>query len=162
MINVHIRHIPLQHLDRYRNRLLQFIRLYGENRVTHKALRWFRNLSTDRSGDEGTLICAALDEKGRILGVVVVGHYGLEESFVVVKPSSRAQGVGQALVRQTVQRLGRLYGRVAVDNPASLKMCFNVGMIAFDLFTGVTGKPTLWFGAGNWDKKEAKQWSQPS
>jgi hypothetical protein len=46
-----------------------------------------------------------------------------------------------------------------MDNIPSLKLCFSIGMVAFDLFTGVTGKPTLWLGIGKWDREEVKSWS---
>lgn len=149
-----IREIPYHQLDRVRSRLLRFLKRYGEKRLTHKALRWLQALPA-QPYNEGTFIAVALEER-RLVGVIAIGSHGKEEAIIAVKPSVRRHGVGKKLVRYVLQKVDRLYVRVATDNIPSLKLCFSFGMVAFDLFAGVTGKPTLWLGAGNWDRNEVK------
>lgn len=147
-----IRDIPLRTLDKYRSRLLLFLRKYGDQRLTHKALRWLRDLPL---GLEllGTAIAVAVHNK-QLVGIIAVGKYGVDEAIIAVKPTARKKGVAKQLVSFIVNRLGRMYARVAVDNTASLNLCFSMNMVAFDMFTGVTGKPTLWLGAGDWRREE--------
>lgn len=150
-----IREIPYHQLDHVRSRLLRFLKRYGEKRLTHKALRWLRTLPA-QPYSEGTLVAVALEQR-RLVGIVAIGSHGKEEAIIAVKPSSRRHGVGKNLVHYVLQKVDRLYVRVATDNTPSLKLCFSFGMVAFDLFTGVTGKPTLWLGAGNWVRSEVKE-----
>lgn len=149
-----IREVPYQKLEQVRPKLIRFLRLYGDKRITHKALRWLNRLPAAPYG-EGTMIAIALDQK-RLAGVLVIGRYGIEESLIAVKPRYRKAGLGKELVQYCFRTIDRMYARVATDNVPSLKLCFALGMVAFDLFTGVTGKPTLWFGLGNWDKNETR------
>ncbi len=67
--------------------LLAFCRKYGDRRITHRALRWFRRLPHTR-WKQGTLVAIATEEK-RLVGVIAFGSYGLEESFIVVHPDHR-------------------------------------------------------------------------
>jgi hypothetical protein len=93
-------------------------------------------------------------EKRKLIGLIVIGNYGLEESFIVVHTNHRKQGVGEALVQFALQQLSKLYTRVAHDNIPSLKLCFSCNLVAFHLIKGPTGKPTLWFGGGNWQTQD--------
>lgn len=154
---MHIREVPYSQLNKVRRRLLHFLRLYGDKRLTHKALRWLSTLPP-QPYEEGTVIAVALDGR-RLVGVIAIGQYGKEESIIAVKPNYRQSGVGRQLVHYALEHLDRLYSRVAMDNIPSLKLCFSIGMVAFDLFTGVTGKPTLWLGIGKWDREEVSSWS---
>lgn len=149
-----IREVPYGQLDKVRPLLIRFLRSYGDRRLTHKALRWLKSLPTEPY-KEGTIIAVALDEK-RLAGVIAVGQYGIQEAIIAVKPHYRKHGLGKDLVRFIMQNINRMYARVATDNIPSLKLCFALGMVAFDLFTGVTGKPTLWLGLGKWDKDEVQ------
>ncbi|KPC73823.1 hypothetical protein ADL26_12240 [Thermoactinomyces vulgaris] len=132
--------------------VLNFMKRYGDGRITHRALRWLKQLNT-AAQSEGTLIAVALHQR-KLSGVIAIGHYGLQEAIIAVHPDFRKQGVGESLVRHTLDRIGKLYTRVACDNTASLKLCFRCGLVAFDLFKGPTGKPTLWLGGGNFDPQE--------
>lgn len=149
-----IREVSYRQLDKVRGQLIRFLKLYGDKRLTHKALRWMKNLPAEPYKD-GTLIAVVLDKR-RLTGVIAIGRYGIEEAIIAVKPSCRQQGLGKDLVSYVLQKIDRMYARVATDNIPSLKLCFSLGMVAFDMFTGVTGKPTLWLGIGKWDKNEVR------
>lgn len=149
-----VREVPYQQLDNVRPQLIHFLRLYGDKRLTHKALRWLKQLPAEPY-QKGTQIAVALEGK-QLVGLAAIGNYGLVESLIAVKPTYRTQGIGQDLIRFLLQDIDRLYAKVATDNIPSLKLCLSMGMVAFDLFTGVTGKPTLWLGLGNWDQAEVK------
>lgn len=149
-----IREVPYRQLDKVRPQLLRFLRLYGDKRLTHKALRWLKQLPAEPY-QKGTIIAVALDDR-RLVGLAAIGNFGLDESIIAVKPDYRKRGLGQDLIRFLLQDVDRLYAKIATDNIPSLKLCFSMGMVAFDLFIGVTGKPTLWLGLGNWDRKEVR------
>lgn len=125
---------------------------YGDGRVTHKALRWFKELRSD-SIPPGTYVAAALENK-KIIGIIVFGEYGIQEAFIAVHPEHRKQGVGEKLLMSAVQELKKVYTRVACDNLPSLGLCFHCGLVAFKLTRGPTGKPTLWLGGGQFDPSE--------
>ncbi|MDA8354065.1 MAG: GNAT family N-acetyltransferase [Firmicutes bacterium] len=139
-------------LRRVRPQILRFSRKYGDRRITHRALRWLNTLSGD-SFPEGTWLAAAVDRK-RLVGFILFGSYGLEEAFVVVHPNYRKRQVGESMLEEALTALDRVYTRVSCDNIPSLKLCFKVGLVAFKLTTGPTGKPTLCLGGGNWSSKE--------
>lgn len=149
-----IREVPYRQLERVRPQLIHFLRRYGDKRVTHKAISWLKQLPAEPY-PKGTLIAVALDGK-YLVGVTAIGNYGLDESLIAVKPAYRTKGIGKDLVRFILRDVDRLYAKVATDNIPSLKLCLSMGMVAFDLFTGVTGKPTLWLGLGNWDRTEVR------
>ncbi|MBA4549464.1 GNAT family N-acetyltransferase [Thermoactinomyces intermedius] len=151
---------PPQSLERIRKPLLRFLRRYGDGRITHQAMRWFHRLTPEEL-KEGTYIAAAYDEK-KVAGIIVFGNYGIEESFIAVHPDYRQRGVGEQLLKQAIQSLGKVYARVASDNIPSLKLCFSCGLMAFSLCKGPTGKDTLWLGGGNFDPADVLKKSEPS
>lgn len=135
-----------------RPKLVQFIRKYGDGRITTKAIRWFQQLKINTI-PSGSLVAVVVSGK-QIIGATVVGDYGRQESIIVVHPDHRKHGVGEALLKLTLQKLGKFYSRVACDNIPSLKLCFSCGLTAFHLIKGPTGKPTLWLGGGDYNKQE--------
>ncbi|SDW97797.1 Acetyltransferase (GNAT) family protein [Marininema mesophilum] len=145
-------------LSRLRNHLIRFSYKYGDKRITHKALRWLKNLNTSPF-PKGTYLAIASEEK-RLTGFILFGRYGLEEAYIVVHPDFRKRQVGETLFKQTIDTLGRVYVRVACDNIPSLKLCFALGLRAFSFTTGPTGKPTLCLGGGEWSEKEFHSHSQ--
>jgi GNAT superfamily N-acetyltransferase len=152
---------PPQSLERIRKPLLRFLRRYGDGRITHQAMRWFHRLTPEEL-KEGTYIAAAYDEK-KVAGIIVFGNYGIEESFIAVHPDYRQRGVGEQLLKQAIQSLGKVYARVASDNIPSLKLCFSCGLMAFSLCKGPTGKDTLWLGGGTFDPADVlNKKSEPS
>ncbi|OYD08439.1 GNAT family N-acetyltransferase [Paludifilum halophilum] len=145
---------PVQ-LKRLRPSILQFAKKYGDQRITHRALRWLKTL---KSGPfpEGTWMATAVDGR-RLIGFILFGRYGLEESFIVVHPSYRKKGVAETLLQAALDEMDKIYTRVACDNLPSLKLCFSAGLVAFHLIKGPTGKPTLCFGGGEWNPAEFKE-----
>lgn len=141
---------PLFH--RIRSYLITFTTQYSEDRITHQAIRWLKRLKPNELRD-GTIIIIAVEGK-KLLGLVAFGNYGIDESFCVVHPRYRNRGIGEQLLKQSLQHLNRIYTRVATDNIPSLKVCFSCGLVAFRLQEGPTGKPTFVFGGGDWKEKE--------
>lgn len=148
-----IREIDRHGLKRFRQTLVRFIRKYGERRITRSAIQWLKTVRGSALAEEGNLILAALEGR-KLVGLVAAADYGRRESFIVVHPAYRRQGIALELVNELVRRLDRVYGRVALDNIPSLAMCLQAGFVAFALDKGPTGKPTLWLGKGDWRKEE--------
>ncbi|MBA4495248.1 GNAT family N-acetyltransferase [Paenactinomyces guangxiensis] len=151
---MNIRILSPRELDHVRSTIIRFMRKYGDGRITHHALRWFGQFNPDES-TPGSFVAAALEGK-KITGIIVFGNYGIDESFIAVHPGFRKQGVGEALLKHAIGHLDKVYTRVACDNVGSLKLCFSCGLVAFRLFKGPTGKPTLWLAGGNWNPKEVE------
>ena len=112
---MHIREVPYSQLNKVRRRLLHFLRLYGDKRLAHKALRWLSTLPPIQPVEEGTVIAVALDGR-RLVGVIAMDSTGKEKSIIAVKPDYRQSGVGRQLVHYALEHLDRLYARVAMDN----------------------------------------------
>lgn len=141
--------------SKIKDRVVRFIQKYGEGRITRKAIRWLKELNGEHLQKNGTFILIAAEEK-KILGVIAVSNYGIDQSVVVVNPEVRQRGVGKTMIQHLLEHAEKLYGRVALDNIPSLKMCFSIGMVGFKLVEGPTGKPTLWLGLGNWKKEDVE------
>jgi len=137
---------------RTKKQLVRFTIQHGDARITHRAIRWLKKLQPSELKD-GTLILIAVIQK-RLAGLVVFGNYGIDESFCVVHPQYRNQGIGEKLLKHSFRYLNRVYTRVATDNIPSLKVCFASGLVAFRLIKGPTGKPTFIFGGGDWKAEE--------
>ncbi|WP_048600624.1 GNAT family N-acetyltransferase [Rubeoparvulum massiliense] len=138
-----------EQFSKHRGALLHFIQRYGDQRITFRAIRWIKRLPASKLSEAGTFVLVARSGN-ELKAVLVIGDYGKEEALVVVHPDSRNDGIGKALLDHLFRRIDRAYGRVAIDNLPSMKMCFGMGMVAIQLTTGPTGKPTLWFGMGKW------------
>ncbi|MDR6226657.1 GNAT family N-acetyltransferase [Desmospora profundinema] len=149
-----------QLLARHRDRLIRFSLRFGDKRITHKALRWLKQVPVNQPFPEGTWMAIALD-RDRLCGFILFGRFGLEEAFIVVHPSKRRQRVAEQLLELALNRLDRIYTRVACDNIPSLKLCFAMGLVAFRLVTGPTGKPTLILASGNWSQEEYDRHGEP-
>ncbi len=147
-----IRSISSAELERVLPAIVRFMRRYGDGRITHRAIRWFQGLK-QKEWKDGTLVAAALDGK-KVAGIIVFGNFGLDESFIAVHPAYRKQGVGEALLKYSIEKLKKVYTRVACDNIPSIKLCFTCGLTAFRLIKGPTGKPTLWLGGGEYRPEE--------
>lgn len=126
--------------------LLDFLREYGEQRITLRGCRVLARLTPEQLAEPGVslLVATVRGQTGRQLaGVSFVSGFGQEACLVAVHPLYRNRHIGTALLSAQHQRLGRLECSVASDNTPSLKMCFNSGLAAVGLHTGPTGKPTL-------------------
>ncbi len=141
--------------DSFRTKLIRFISKYGDNHITLKAIKWLRKTNfSSLDLDNGDLIYVSLDNNKKICGVLVISNYGLKQAFIVVHPLMRKKGLANNLTNEAMINLNRLYVKVANDNFPSLKHCFSLGMRAFDMMNGPTGKPTLVLGYGDFDPKE--------
>jgi GNAT superfamily N-acetyltransferase len=147
-----IRQIHPEELQRIREPVIRIMKKHGDGRITHRALRWLNRLDP-REVPEGTYIAAAMDGN-RVIGLIVFGKFGVEESFIAVHPDHRKQGVGEALLNNAINHLKKVYTRVATDNIPSLRLCFSCGLVAFRLTHGPTGKPTLWLGGGDFRQED--------
>jgi GNAT superfamily N-acetyltransferase len=125
-----------------KTQLLKFIHDHGERRITRAAVQWLMQADARELCQPGTLILAAAQE-GKLVGLCGVADYGNKAAFVVVDRRRRGRGIGQRLMSEQLKRLGKLSCNVAIDNLASIRMCFQAGLVAVRLFTGETGKPTL-------------------
>jgi GNAT superfamily N-acetyltransferase len=140
-------------LAKNRKQLIRFFRKHGDERITKHGLDWLRNVQPGEIEREGNAAYCTV-HKQLLTGVIIIVHYGIEESYMAVHRSYRQQKIGSQLLQKTVEDLGKLYARVATDNVASIKLCVDTGMVAFDLIKGPTGKPTLWFGGGEWKRSD--------
>lgn len=117
-------------------------------RINRNALRQLAVLTPEQLSSPGSsLLCAYLrTEQGlRIAGFCLALNYGEEACIVVVRPLYRGRRLGARLLSAQLKQLRRLTCSVAADNMASLKTCFGAGLVAHEMTTGPTGKPTLVF-----------------
>jgi RimJ/RimL family protein N-acetyltransferase len=138
---------------RSRKQLIQFFRYYGDKRITKEGMDWIRGVKQEEFDQPGTLVLCVVHNK-KIIGVLIISNYGINESFIAVHKQYRNQDIAQQMVAYALNQFGKIYGRVALDNIPSMKICLDNGMVAFHLFTGPTQKPTLWMGGGNWKKED--------
>lgn len=136
-----------------RKAFIQFFRKHGDRRITKEGIQWIEKMPPEKLDTEGTIIICAINQN-KLIGVLIISDYGIEESFMAVHKYNRNQDIANQMVQIAIQDLGKVYGRVAMDNIPSLKVCFENGLVAFHLFEGPTGKPTLWLGGGNWRKED--------
>ncbi|GBF11752.1 GNAT family N-acetyltransferase [Tepidibacillus sp. HK-1] len=143
--------------ERFKQPLIRFINKYGDGHITRKAIEWLKKTPFQKlNQSNGDLIHVILEGK-KIIGVLAIARFGLDQAIIVVHPEVRKQGVAYQLVTEALEDIDRYYVKVANDNVPSLKLCFAAGMKAFDLTKGPTGKPTFVLGIGNWD---ASEWAQ--
>jgi GNAT superfamily N-acetyltransferase len=141
-----IRQLEPHEVESAKTPIIRFMKRYGDGHITHRALRWLQHLRPENTA-EGTFIAAAVENK-KIIGIIVFGNYGLQESFIAVHPNYRKREVGETLLKSALAKLPKVYTRVACDNIPSLKLCFSCGLTAIQLIQGPTGKPTLWLVGG--------------
>ncbi|MFD0672954.1 GNAT family N-acetyltransferase [Cohnella sp. GCM10027633] len=131
--------------EKQRFQLLRFVRRHGERRISGRA--WQRLLLAGESelSRPGAAIAVAYTQGGCPAGVAYADQYGDDVCLVAVHPALRGRGVGRTLLRSLAEPWERLACSVAIDNAASVAMCFAAGLVAVGLETGPTGKPTLRF-----------------
>jgi GNAT superfamily N-acetyltransferase len=96
---------------------------------------------------EDTALVIALRDT-RLVGFAFAASCGERACMVVTHPSSRKQGVGATMLGKLRSYFGgKLSCDVALDNPASIQMCFGAGLHAVSMHDGPTGKPTMHFTA---------------
>lgn len=141
--------------ESFKKPLIRFIVKYGDGHITQKAINWLNKTPFSKlSYEKGNSILVIVNEKKQIIGVIAIANYGLDQAIIVVHPEVRKLGIAQKLTYGALEDIDRYYVKVAYDNIPSLKLCFSVGMKAFNLIKGPTGKPTLVLGNGNWNPEE--------
>lgn len=155
-----LRKLTKEQVRRHRKKLLQFMEKHGDRRITHTAIQWLKTVEARDVNEEGNLVLAALENR-KLVGLILIARYGLKEAAMAVHRDYRNRNIAKALIRETIATLGKMYGRVALDNLPSLKACLDNDMVGFHLFTGPTGKPTLWVGGGDWSKEELLAFLHP-
>lgn len=120
-------------LGSQRANLLRIIKSHGDSRITRNAFRNLRTLRPARLHQDGNVIWTAWDDR-LLVGLIFCERYGNRTSFSVVRKSHRAQGIGKELLLRAVTTMGRFYAEVAVDNLASMKLLFGMGMVAYGVF----------------------------
>ena len=93
----------------------------------------------------GSAAVAVALEGNKLAGFAFAVDAGERACIVVIRPDLRGCGAGSALLTELRQHYGHLSCSVAIDNPASMQMCFRAGMTAVGMHRGPTGKPTLRF-----------------
>lgn len=135
-----------------RRRLLSFAVQFGDKRLTVAALHALRRLAPSQldgslGGSRPSVVIVA--KRGeRIAGMGFAAEEGEAGCIVVVHPKERGLGIGTAIMKEMITRLGRLTCNVAADNTASMALCFRLGMSAVSMHKGPTGKSTLRFERG--------------
>lgn len=149
-----------RNLERHRKHLLLFFRKHGDKRITKAGMDWLRQAGKEDVNREGNFMIYGLHNK-LLVGVFIVVNYGIDESFIAVHRHYRNQDIGSEMIQRAITELGKLYGRVAMDNIPSLNLCFHNGMVAFQYLRGPTGKPTLWLGGGQWKREDVRSADGP-
>lgn len=151
---VEVRALRPEEWKQARPKVINFVRRYGDRRITQQGLDWLKRISEAEFKEPGTGVWVALENR-RLVGLAALSHYGIKESLIVVHPQIRNRSVAKNIVETIVHTLGKIYGRVAYDNHASLGMCLSSGMVVFARAKdGPTGKPTYWVGGGKWKKED--------
>lgn len=135
-----------------RRRLLNFAVRFGDKRLTVAAFHTLRRLVPSMLDKDISGVCQAIvvvaKQGSRIVGMGFASEEGEAGCIVVVHPNERGCGVGSAIMEAMILRLGRLTCNVALDNIASMALCFRLGMSAVAMHKGPTGKATLRFERG--------------
>jgi len=147
-----IREVQKETFERVKNAILKLLKIHGNNRITHKALNWFSKLQQQDINDKILLVIAI--KNNNLIGVCLFYEYGIKEAFITVHSNFRNKNIGKKLLEYCISRLPKIYTRIATDNIASLKLAFSCNLVAFDIFKGPTGKPTLILGAKDWSKDD--------
>ncbi|RKD23761.1 GNAT family N-acetyltransferase [Ammoniphilus oxalaticus] len=150
-----VKQITPETLPAVRPKLIRFLNLHGDKRITRQGIRWLERLQAEKLNQKGDVILVAVEQK-KLTGLLAISDYGRKESIVVVHRQHRQKKTGINLISEILKRVDKCYGRVALDNVPSLKMCFAMGMVGFKIIEGPTGKPTLWLGLGNWKKEDVE------
>lgn len=141
--NVNILLLSASEWEAQRFQLLRFVRRHGERRISGAAWRKLLKAGAAELGEPGAAIAVAYTQSGCPAGIAYAESFGDGACLVAVHSALRGRGIGRRLLDALANRWGKLVCRVALDNPASLAMCFAAGFVGVGLESGPTGKPTL-------------------
>ncbi|GAA0376392.1 GNAT family N-acetyltransferase [Bacillus horti] len=150
---MNIKNLSPAQFERHRAKLTLFIQKNGDKRITKDAIEWVKRVNPTRLSEEETVVIVA-SEGNKVIGVLIAANYGIEEGVIVVDRRNRNHSIAKRMVQTVISQLNKIYGRIALDNIPSLKVCLDNGLVAFHLFEGPTGKPTVWVGGGEWTKED--------
>lgn len=140
-----IKPLESKQFDKVKSKLLRFAVRFGERRITARALQALLQLNGRQLNPaSGTSVVIGVD-RSRLAGISVVVDHGDTASFVVIHPAYRGQSLGTTLLREQINRHGRLICRVAADNSASQTMCTRAGMSVIGIDSEPAGKVTIRF-----------------
>lgn len=136
--------------NKQRARIMNFITRYGEKRITLATLHSLRALTNEQlennpSKNIPQASIITYSEKGLLLGV---GYTIADDSghcLIVVREEARKSGIGNQIMKALIESIERFSCYVALDNIASLALCFKNQLHAVALIKGPTGKATLKF-----------------
>ncbi|URN92822.1 MAG: GNAT family N-acetyltransferase [Candidatus Pristimantibacillus lignocellulolyticus] len=136
--------------NKQRAKILNFISHYGEKRITLATLHSLRLLSDEQlnyqpSSDIVPASVVTFSDQGKLMGVGYAIGDGSGHCLIVVRPEARRNGVGFQIMKELINSLDHFSCQVAIDNVASLALCFKNGLHAVSMFKGPTGKATLRF-----------------
>lgn len=164
--DVRIRAVQAAEIVRLRAALLGFVRRHGERRITERAIRWLQHVDGAKLRSPGTVMLLALalrrdrapvPDARPLIGLFAAGDYGLSASFLVVHRRARGSGIGRTLLKTALRLLGRLYGRIALDNAASLAVAQAAGLIPVRRTFTPKGAPAVVVAGGDWTEEEVRQ-----
>lgn len=144
-----LRKLTSQSWSKQRARILNFITRYGEKRITLAALHSLRALANEQLDPQVEQLPPAsvvtYIEQGALLGVGYAIADGSGHCIVVVHSDARRRGIGSEIMENLIQSSPSFSCQVAIDNVASLALCFKNKLHAVAMFKGPTGKTTLRF-----------------
>jgi len=144
-----LRRLTSQAWNKQRARILNFITRYGEKRITLAALHSLRALANEQLNPQVEELPPAVvytyTEQGALLGVGYTIADGSGHCIVVVHSDARGRGIGSKIMEALIEASPNFSCQVAIDNVASLAMCFKNQLHAVAMFKGPTGKTTLRF-----------------
>lgn len=143
--SLHYKLLDPSEWEKQRFQLLRFVRRHGERRITGRAWQQLLLAGETELASPGTAIAVAYTQGGCPAGLAFADKYGETVCLVAVHPALRGRGIGRRLLSELARPWSRLTCTVALDNAASVAMCFAAGLVAVGLETGPTGKPTLRF-----------------
>lgn len=147
---IQIRSQTSQSWVKHKDRIIAFIKAYGNQRITLATLHALQSLSPKQFtavGDRSSVPAAVVtvSSQGKLLGVAFATDDGSGCCLIVVHPKARRQNIGYQLMGSLIQHLEHFSCHVAVDNISSLALCFKHGLHAVSIHEGPTGKNTLRF-----------------
>lgn len=151
---------PQDDWNRQHARVLRFLFDHGGIRsMREDYLRLARATEQELQAPGTSLLLATLrGEAGPVLaGASFVAGYGKDAFLIAVHPLYRRKGVGCALLKAQLDRLGRLECRAGLSQVPFLGLCFKAGLIASSLAMASTGRTLLHLegNAQNTDRRKA-------
>ncbi|MDR9857989.1 GNAT family N-acetyltransferase [Paenibacillus sp. VCA1] len=134
--------------NRQHARVLRFLFEHGGKCLMREDYLLFARVTEPELREPGTslLLATVRGEGGPVLaGVSFVAGYGKEAFLIAVHPLYRRKGIGSALLKAQLERLGQLECRAGLDRIPFIGLCFKAGLTAFSLSQAPAGRKLLHF-----------------